>query len=164
MDIPPRVRPMFTAAGWQPGRCVLVHDQVPQLHPAHDVVSMLVGPNLAASNSPVPTLSFAFATLMQTTSYRPGTRCFEASLSAWPKFRTAMVSCSSTRLDGASARAKSTTPFTSRGKRLARLWSDCCLGSKPDPCCGPIRTKLAYTARHSLADTQRFLTIIREVR
>ena len=41
MDIPPRVRPMFTAAGWQPGRCVLVHDQVPQLHPAHDVLKEL---------------------------------------------------------------------------------------------------------------------------
>jgi len=43
MDIPVSVRPLFVAAGWQPGRRVCVDGRVPQLHPAHGVLQEVGG-------------------------------------------------------------------------------------------------------------------------
>jgi len=49
MDIPPRVRSMFAAAGWQPGRRVSVDSQVSHLHPAYDVLKELGGLHVGRS-------------------------------------------------------------------------------------------------------------------
>jgi len=84
MDIPVGVRPLFVAAGWQSGRRVRVDRRVPQLHQRiaycrRWAVFMLVGPNLEASNAPVPTWSFAFAKRI-TICFRLGVSCFGAGL------------------------------------------------------------------------------------
>ena len=49
MDIPMGVRPLFTIGGWRLGRRVRVHDRVPRLHPAHDVLQELGGLHIGRS-------------------------------------------------------------------------------------------------------------------
>ena len=43
MDIPPAVRSLFAAAGWQSGRRVRVNGRVPRLDRAYDVLKEVGG-------------------------------------------------------------------------------------------------------------------------
>ena len=49
MEVPLAVRPLFVAAGWQPGRCVGVDSRVPQRHPAFEVLQEFGGLHVVRS-------------------------------------------------------------------------------------------------------------------
>jgi hypothetical protein len=51
MDIPPSVRALFVAAGWESGRRVGVDARVPKVHPAHNVLEELGGLHVGRSGA-----------------------------------------------------------------------------------------------------------------
>lgn len=152
MDIPKDVRPLFVAAGWQSGRRVDVDGRVPRLHPAHDLLQEVGG--LHVGRSEIAGIECARSDLEF---------CFcevhHDILSTWSELLRS-------RLIGvAEVHNRHGWLLMDEAGRCfgASQMHDAFYFAKHDPCCGPISTKLTCTARHSPADTRRFLTTVPDI-